>query len=111
MERVQYHNHVVSEMLSQSPVVSTEQFAENCFPIELRQDFVNHLESKEVAANFPKNNTAIEKKLKKTLYEFDSGIRVIAPNDLTDEHIKITNLENGETKLEIRDRLSEVKGK
>lgn len=62
-------------------------------------------------ANFPKNNAAIEKKLKKTLYEFQSGIRVIAPNDLTDGRIKITNLDNGETKLEIRDRLEEVKGK
>jgi hypothetical protein len=111
MVRVQYHNHVVSEMLSQAPVVSTEQFAENCFPADLRQGFVNHLESKEVPANFPKNNAAIEKKLKKTLYEFHSGIRVIAPNDLTDGRIKITNLENGETKLEIRDRLEEVKGK
>ena len=111
MLRTQCHGHVVSEMLSQSPTISTEQFAETYLPVDLRQRFVNHLEAKDVPANFPKNNELIDKRLKKTLYEFQSGIRVIAPNDLDNERIKITSLENGETRLEIQDRLEEVKGK
>jgi hypothetical protein len=111
IERIQYHNHVVAEMLSQSPTVSTEQFAENCFPVELRKNFVNELEAKDVPANFPKNRELIDKKLKKTLYEFHSGIRVITPNDLDDGRIKLTTLDNGETKLEVQDRLKEVRGK
>ncbi|HVG33108.1 MAG TPA: nucleoid-associated protein [Pyrinomonadaceae bacterium] len=111
VSRSQYYGHVVSEMLSQSPTLSTEQFAETYLPVDLRKSFVNHLEAKEVPANFPKNNELINKKLKKTLYEFRSGIRVIAPSDLADDRIKLTNLENGETKLEIQDRLEEVKGK
>ena len=109
--RSQYHGHVVSELLSQSPTVSTEQFAENFLPVDLRKSFVDHLKSSEVPANFPKNNELIDKKLKKTLYEFQSGIRVIAPNDLADGRLRITSLENGDTKLEIQDRLEEVRGK
>jgi hypothetical protein len=111
MLRTQCHGHVVSELLSQAPTMSAEQFAENYLPVDLRQRFVNHLEAKDVPANFPKNNELIDKRLKKTLYEFQSGIRVIAPNDLDDGRIKITSLDNGETRLEIQDRLEEVKGK
>jgi hypothetical protein len=111
VQRTQYYGHVVSEMMSQSPTISTEQFAETYLPVDLRQSFVNYLEAKEVPANFPKNNELIDGRLKKTMYEFQSGIRVIAPNDLADERLKLTQLEDGETKLEIKDRLEEVKGK
>ena len=62
-------------------------------------------------ANFPKNTELISKKLKKTLYEFGSGIQVVVPNEQAENHIKLTKLEDGETKLEIQDRLKEVKGK
>jgi hypothetical protein len=110
-KRAQYHDHVVSEMLSQSPTLSSEEFAETYLPVELRQKFVNQLEAKEVPANFPKNTELISKKLKKTLYEFGSGIRVVVPNEQADNHIKLTSLENGETRLEIQDRLQGVKGK
>jgi hypothetical protein len=109
--RTQYHGHVVSELLSQSPTVSTEQFAETYFPVDMRKEFVDYLESKEIPANFPKKNELVVKRLRKTTYEFQSGIRVIAPNEISSDRIKITNLENGETKLEIQDRLQEVKGK
>lgn len=111
MLRAQYYGHVVSELQSQTPTVSTEQFAETYLPVEIRQEYVEHLEAKEVPANFPKNNELINKRLKKTMYEFNSGIRVIAPNESADERIKLTSLDNGETKLEIQDRLEEVKGK
>lgn len=109
--RSQYHGHVVSELLSQSPIVSTEQFAENFLPVDLRQSFVEHLRTSEVPANFPKDNELIDRRLKKTLYDFQSGIRVIAPNDLDDGLLKMTSLENGDTKVEIQDRLEEVRGK
>jgi hypothetical protein len=110
-KRVQYHDHVVSEMLSQSPTISSEQFAETYLPVDLRQRFVSHLEAKEVPANFPKNTELINRRLKKTLYEFGSGIQVIVPNEQAESHIKLTKLEGGETKVEIQDRLKEVKGK
>jgi hypothetical protein len=97
--------------LSQSPTVSTEQFAQTFLPVDLRKSFVDHLKLSEVPANFPKNNELIDKRLKKTLYEFYSGIRIIAPNDLDDGRLKMTSLENGETKVEIQDRLEGVKGK
>jgi hypothetical protein len=110
-KRVQYHEHVVSEMLSQSPTVSSEEFAENYFPVDMRQRFVNQLEAKEVPTNFPKNTELIKNKLKKTLYEFGSGIKVIVPNEQAENRVKITSLDNGETRLEIQDRLEEVKAR
>ncbi|HEV7645751.1 MAG TPA: nucleoid-associated protein [Pyrinomonadaceae bacterium] len=111
IERTQFHGHVVSEMMSQSPTVSTEQFAETYFPVEMRNDFVTALESKDVPENFPKDTTLIVKKLKKTLYKFQSGIQVIAPNEVNEEFLEVSKLENGKTKIEITDQLTEVKGK
>lgn len=110
-ERVQYHEHVVSEMLSHSPTVSSEEFAENYFPVNLRQRYVNQLEAREVPANFPKDTELIKRKLKKTLYEFGSGIKVIVPNEQAENHVRVTKLDSGETKLEIQDRLEEVKAR
>src|SRR5205823_2994424 len=106
-KRVQYHEHAVSEMLSQKPTVSSEEFAENYLPVTLRQRFINQLEAKGVPANFPKNTKLINRKLKKTLYEFGSGIKVVVPNEQAEHRVKVTSLDNGETKLEIQDRLEE----
>lgn len=109
--RVQFHGHLVSEMLCQEPTLSTEEFAEKYLPVSTRQRFVNELEAKDVPANFPKDTELISRKLKKTLYEFGSGIQVVVPNEQAENHIKLTGVENGETRMEIQDRLREVKGK
>lgn len=109
--RSEYYGHVVSEMLSQSPTLSSEEFTVKFLPVALRKSFMDHLQSNDVPANFPKNTGLIERRLRKTLYDFQSGIQVIAPNDLEDRRLTLTRLENGETRVEIQDRLEEVKGK
>jgi hypothetical protein len=111
VERIKYHEHLVSEIQSQTPTISTEQFADNYLPVEERQKFVNHLTEKDVPANFPKKLDLVSKRLKKTVYHFRSGIQVIVPNEVAEGHLVIENLDEGETRLEIKDQLEGVKGK
>ncbi len=61
--------------------------------------------------NFTKENNLIENRLKKIQYNFSSGIFVLGTKEAFTTKSRVTEMENGEMKMEITDSLERVKTK
>ena len=78
-----------------------------------RQKFMDHLKEGNTASvrRVFRSTSLIEPRLRHSLLEFRSGIKVVTPTDGFDEHIKLEKLESGEVRAEIKDFLDNVSGK
>lgn len=106
-----YH-HLVSELSSEQARIDPKKFAEKYLPLKQRQSFLNHLEEHGLSAkSFSLETSLVEPRLRHSLLEFRSGIKVVTPADGFSERIKLEELPSGEVRAEIRDYLDNVSGK
>ena len=105
-------NHLISEMTSHNSTLSPSAFALRSLPTDKRDEYIQFMcENGASTNNFSKQVNLIESKLKKIQYDFGSGIAVYGPKEAIDSKSTVTNLNNGEVKLEIVDLLMQVKAK
>lgn len=111
IERLKMRGHLVSELGSNTGQVSIERFATTYLPEEFQQGFIEYMTAKSMPATFRKDTALIAKDLERNLYDFASGITVIAPIAAEKDRITITKTAEGLSDMRIVDRLKEVRGR
>ena len=107
-----YEAALISDLNNQRTVVRPRDFAETHLDLEDRQDFIEWLSDNRVETRqFEKDTALIKNRLRKISYEFESGINVLIPPETLDEQANVTDLDDGRTHLQIRDRVIKMKGK
>ncbi|MGE5390482.1 MAG: nucleoid-associated protein [Deltaproteobacteria bacterium] len=105
-------NHLISELTAQTRTVSPVEFARRVLPVENRDEYIQFIRENGVAAgSFAKECSLIQSKLNKIQYEFISGISIFGSQEAINAKSKVNDLENGEMKIEITDRLKQVRAK
>lgn len=105
-------NHLISEMTAQSRLISPTEFARRVLPVDCRDDFIKYIQEKGASTgSFTKECTLIQNKLNKVQYDFISGISVFGSKEAINSKSKIDDMANGEMRMEIVDRLKQVRTK
>jgi hypothetical protein len=112
LELAKCYNHLVSELSSQQGKINPKRFAQDYIAPTLRAAYLEHLAQRGApAASFELKTALISQRLKKNLYEFACGIKLITPREGAERHLELSELPGGELRAEIRDRLDGVFGK
>ena len=104
----QYKLHLQSYVSSQSRIINTRTFATTYLNTEDRTNYEKYLDEKDVPIKILKDIIYIELDLKKHLYEFENGIRIIGTNNDFEENVKLRYLENGDTRATVESRLQNI---
>lgn len=104
--------HLLSEMTSQNIIINPTEFARRVLPVNQRDEYINYIkQSNCITGSFTKDNSMIQDRLKRIQYDFDSGISVFGSQIAINSKSRLADLENGELKMEIIDRLKQVRSK
>ena len=110
--RTVYVAALMSDLNNQRTVVRPREFAETHLELEVRQSFVEWLSYNQVETRqFEKDTALIRNRLRRIGYEFESGINVLIPPGTLDEQANVSDLNDGRTYLQIRDRVLKMKGR
>jgi hypothetical protein len=94
--------------ISNRNTVSTSEFAEEYFDTEMRDNYLNYMNSK----NFPcqsvaKDLTLLKNKLKRRKIKFSSDVRITGPSDNFNNLVEIMRHEDTKTIIKIEGRIKE----
>ena len=105
----QYKLHLQSYISSQSRILNVRGFAVTYLDTEYRTGYEKYLhDEKNVPIQILKDTTYVELDIKKHLYEFENGIRIIGTNDDFEENVNLRSLENGDTRATVESRLQNI---
>lgn len=105
-------NHLVSELTDQNGMINPTDFARRVLPANQRDEYVRYIqENGATIGSFTKEISMIESKLQRIQYEFISGISVFGSQEAINSKLRVNDMENGEMRMEIVDRLKQVKTK
>lgn len=105
-------NHLISDLTDQSEMINPTEFARRALPAEQRDDYIQYIqENGSAIGSFRKECSMIESKLKKIQYNFISGISVFGSQEAISSKSRVFDMENGEMRMEIVDRLKQVRTK
>lgn len=112
VEKTQLQTAVLAELASNRPVIHPADFADNHLRTDRRQAYLAYLDAASVPVReITKDNELISSHLRKVQMRFASGISVVAPPESFDQHLTVQPLADGQTSVEIRDRLEAIKGR
>lgn len=112
VRRARYHNHLVSALTSEKQSLSPRTFAENYLRTTDRQRFLDYLGLKQApTAQFTLETSLVKGRLEKVEYRFREGISIVAPAESDGEKVKLTKLDDGGVRAEVRGFLEQVRGK
>ena len=111
--QAQYETALLSELNNERRVVTPVDFAETHLRQEDRQDFRDWLSERDVNDSpFEKDTHLIRSRLRRMRVDFESGISVSVPPDTIEQgYVKISTAANDLTRMEIEDRLREMRGR
>lgn len=110
--RGQYLTHLFSELTSQRGSINPRTFAEDSLQEPDRQRYLTYLEEHETPVTaFNKDTNLIDTRIKLMNVQFASGVNITAPNDVFQERVRLTQLETGDTKAEVTDRVKRMGSK
>ena len=104
----QYKLHLQSYVLNQSGNLNIRTFAATYLDTEDRTSYEKYLHEKDVPIQILKDISYIEPEIKKHLYEFENGIRIIGTNNDFEKNVKLRSLENGDTRATVQSRLQNI---
>lgn len=105
-------NHLISELTDQRRMISSTEFARRTLPADQRDDFIQYIQDNGATiGDFTKECSLIVSRLKNVKYDFISGISVFGSQDAITAKSRVTDMPNGEMKMEIIDQLKLVKSK
>jgi hypothetical protein len=112
IQKARYHMALLTELQSEHGTVRPKHFAESHLRVNDRQPFIEFIQAKGVsAAPMEKDTALIATQLQRTQIDFQSGIAVLGSPDSFDQHVKMKNLEGGQMRVEIEDRVRAVRAK
>ena len=92
--------------VAQSNVVDAAEYANNYFPVEIRDDYLHHLKDKSFPLNaIPKDITYLKYKLQRRNLKFTSDVKINAPAERFSELVKIQSSDGDATNVVIKGRL------
>ena len=110
--KARYEIALLSELSSEDQTFSPKVFAERHLRLPDRQKYLARLEQSDIPPQpFDKDIALVQSHLKRIQLDFESGLALLADPDAFEEHVKITNLDDGRTHVEIEDRMRRVQGK
>ena len=110
--KARYHVALLATMADQQTTIRPRVFADTHLASSDRQGFIAFLENRGVSqAVFDKDPTLIQSHLQRTAVDFESGVIVTAKPEVFEERITLTDAGEGRTRLEVVDRIKQVRGK
>jgi len=110
--KARYELALLAELGSQARTFDPRVFARRHLRVEDRQKYVDYLGNAAVEPQpFDKDTSLIETHLKRIQLEFQSGIAVLGSPETFQEHVRMTDLDDGRTRLEIEDRVKRLQGR
>jgi hypothetical protein len=109
--KARYHVALLASLSDQTREVRPTAFARQYLDLDDRAVYVRSLEEAGVPTNqFPKDTERIERRLRRTRLDFESGLALSGPPDEFDQHVRIETLQDGSARIEIDDRIARVRG-
>jgi len=110
--RAKYQIALMATLNNQQDTVHPWHFAEENLAVQDRDEFIHALNEHEVPTQqFAKDTAGLQPTLKKLQMSFQSGIILVASPQAYEEHIKSSELENGNSLVEITDKLKDVRSR
>lgn len=104
--------HILSALTNNAGTVNIQTFAENNIDIEYADGFIDFMKNHNVPiTSFVKDTALIQNKLSKRQFVFDSGIYVIAPENIAESQLSYEGTDEGKIKMQIIDSLKRVGAK
>lgn len=110
-EKVDIHTHLVSELTNNVQSIQVLDFARRSIPNEKIQRFMDSISKNKVASIFLKDSSLILDKLKRVRYELECGIKILGSESVIKEKLTLYALEEGQTKIELTDRIRKVESR
>ncbi len=110
--KARYETALLAELNSEDLTVSPIEFAERNLRLEDRQLYKEWLLENEIDWRpFDKDSQLIKTRLRRVSVDFESGVGVLVPPDAFDDQVELFNMDDGRTRMEILDKLKNVRGK
>ena len=110
--KAQYETALLAELNSQQGIVNPLDFSEKHLLLEDRQKYLDRLSQNSVSfQQFEKDTELIKTHLRRISVDFESGVGVLVPPGAFDRQVTMSNLDDGRTHLQVRDKLTRMKGK
>ena len=110
--KAKYQIALMATLNNQQDAVHPWHFAEENLAVQDRDTFIHALEEKQVPTQqFPKDTAGLGPMLKKLQMNFQSGLVLVASPQAYEDHVKISELEDGNSHVEITDRLKNVRSR
>ncbi len=111
-KKAQYQVALLAELNGTRDKVSVRAFANNNFAVKDRQPFMELIEEVQLPkTSFAKDIHLVRSHLRRIQMAFDSGVSVLASPENIGEQVTITDLPNGQTRVEVTDRLRRMTGR
>ena len=109
--KARYETALLAELNSEDRTVSPMEFAERNLRLEDRQLYRTCLLESEIDFKpFDKDSQLIKTRLRRVSVDFESGVGVLVPPGAFDDQVALSNMDDGRTRVEILDRLKNVRG-
>ncbi len=110
--KARYQIALLAEMNSRQTIISPRAFAGTHLDIEDRKSYMDHLESRHVPNQpIPKDLALVKTRIQRMQMDFASGVSLIAPGDVFSDKIHLTKQENGLTRVDFEDQVSDIRGR
>jgi hypothetical protein len=110
--KAKYELALISELSNQEATFHPRVFAERNLDVDDRQPFIQAMAAGGVQARpIEKDTSLIATHLRRIHIELQSDIAILAKPNAFQEHVRMTELDNGETRFEIQDRVKRIQGK
>jgi hypothetical protein len=112
VRKARYHIALLAELNSASGSLRPRTFAQHHLDVNDRQPYISFLEGKGVPTTaVQKDSGLISAQLQRLQMDFASGLAVLGSPEAFADHVQVSELEGGQTRVEIHDRLSRVHGR
>lgn len=110
-EKVEIHTHLISELTNNTQTIQVLDFAKRSLPTDKIQKYMDALAENNVVSNFKKDLSMIADKIKRVRYELECGIKILGTENVIKEKLTLYQLKEGQTKIELIDRIRKVESK
>jgi nucleoid-associated protein YejK len=109
IKQTEYNIHLVSYVTSQTGTLNPRTFASANLDTGHRQPYINYLTNKGVrVGNIRKDTTLIERRIKKVMIDFESGIKIVGEKEAFEDKVRLEQTDDGRTRAEIVDNIKKV---
>jgi hypothetical protein len=110
--KARYEMALIAELSSQEASFNPRAFADRHLQVDDRQAYIQTLAANGVPARLmDKDTSLIATHLRRIQVEFESDIAVLGKPQAFEDHVRMTRLDDGRTRVEIEDRIRRIQGK